>query len=146
MFKIDYDDCQSYEILPEGEYEVIIQDVKVAQTMQGKEHIQFVLKIRDDVAGQKYGGRLIFHKVWKRKDSGQYPTTEFNSIGKACKLLNGKEYSSMEQLFNDYKNRNCKVKIKHTEYNGNTYETISKWEVSNLDAPFGTFPQQELPF
>lgn len=39
------------------------------------------------------------------------------------------------------KERRYKVTVKHHEYNGKTYENISKWDVSNFELPFGTFPQ-----
>lgn len=149
MFKMDFNDCQSFDLLPEGDYEVIIEDAKVALTQAGKEHIQLTLKVRDDIATQKYGKRLIFHKLWKRLETNNYSLQEFNSIGKACKLLNGKEYKTLNELLDDYKGKNCKVTIKHHEYNGKTYESITKWDVSGFDAPFGTFPEannEEIPF
>ena len=137
MFQMNHDDVFNAEI-PDGEYEVFIKTVEENVTENGAEYCQFDLIIRNDIP-QPNQNNHIFHKVWRKKDTGEYNPKSFNAIGKAARLPNGKAYSSMEELFQDFIGRPVRVKVKNetSQYNGNTYENLNvkNWSLTKMNGP-----------
>jgi len=62
-FKLDKTKTNSFEVLPEGRYEVIIESGAVKNSSSGNPYIAFKLKVRNDVAGQSHGGRVVFYNL-----------------------------------------------------------------------------------
>jgi hypothetical protein len=124
-FQLNHDDTFDANI-PDGEFEVIIKSVEENVTQGGAEYCQFDMIIRNDVE-QPNQNNHIFHKVWRAKATGEYNPKSFNIIGKAAELPNGKVYSSMEELFQDFIGRVVRVRVKNetSEYNGQTYENLN---------------------
>src|SRR5690625_5488522 len=68
----------------------------------------------------------IFEKNFKAKATGKYNMAIINTIGKACKLQNGKTYNSFEELLGDFEGKPVLVFVKNDEnvYNGKTYNNL----------------------
>ena len=136
-FQLNHDDVFDANI-PDGEYEVFINKIHEDVTPNGAEYIQVDLIIRNDVP-QPNKNNHIFHKIWRTKATGEYNPKNFNIIGKAASLPNGKSYGSLEELFADFVGRPVRVFVKNeiSDYNGQRYENLNvkKWEPSKIDGP-----------
>jgi len=120
----------------DGTYEVFIEKAFEDATKNGAEYINFWLRIRNDIK-QKSQNQVIFHRIWKGKESGKYHTGMINTIAKAAQLPNGKSYKSMEELLNDFVRKPLKVTVKNetSEYNGTTYENLNVKAQSETEFP-----------
>jgi hypothetical protein len=126
-FSLDFADVyEGTGKIADGDYEVIVNRCSEGNTPGGAEYIEFDLIIRNDV-DQLHKNQHLFHKVWKAKDTGKYNMKTFNTIGKACKLQNGKSYKSLQELLDDYVRKTAVVNVKNetSEYNGKTYENTN---------------------
>ena len=122
-FNLDFNDVfEGAKSIPDGDYEVVINQCGENATPNGAEYIEFDLIIRNDVV-QQYQNKHIFHKVWKEKKTGKYNMKTFNTIGKACQLQNGKTYKTFQELLEDFVLKTARVTIKNeeSEYKGKTY-------------------------
>jgi Protein of unknown function (DUF669) len=138
-FSLDFNDTfEGGGKIADGDYEIIINRATEGNTPGGAEYIEFDLIIRNDVA-QAHKSQHIFHKVWKAKDTGKYNMKTFNTIGKACKLQNGKSYKSLQDLLDDFYRKTALVNVKNetNEYNGKSYENsnVKYWSPSKLTGP-----------
>lgn len=124
-FQLNHDDTFEANI-PDGEFEVVIKSVEENVTQGGAEYCQFDLVIRNDIE-QPNKNNHIFHKVWRAKATGEYNPKSFNVIGKAASLPNGKVYSTLPELFQDFIGRPVRVRVKNekSEHNGTIYENLN---------------------
>ena len=130
MFELNTNDVyEGFGLLPEGDYEVTIEEAKEDTTPGGKEHVAINLRIREDV-NQQYKRKMIFVKCWKRKDTGKYDLKQFNTIGKAVGLENGKKYKSLKDLLDDFVGLHARVTVGHHVYNDKKYENVNKWSLT----------------
>lgn len=129
-FTLNHEDAFTGDsLIPEGTYEVVIKVAKQEVTKNGKDKIGLHLVVRNDMP-QKYGNKIVFESLFKSTKTGEYMPQQFNTIGKAAKIQNGKQYTSLDQLLGDFVGKPVKVTIKHEEYNGNTNARVQKWEPS----------------
>jgi hypothetical protein len=138
-FSLDFNDVfEGQGKIADGDYEVVVNRCSEGATPGGAEYIEFDLIIRNDV-DQQHKNQHIFPKVWKAKETGKYNMKTFNTIGKACKLQNGKAYKSLQELLDDYVMKTAIVNVKNetSEYNGNTYENtnVKYWTLSKINGP-----------
>lgn len=122
--------------IADGTYEVFIEKAFEDATKNGAEYINFWLRIRNDIK-QKSQNQVIFHAIWKGKETGKYNSGMINTIGKAAQLPNGKSYKSMEELLNDFIKKPLKVTVKNetSDYNGKTYENLNVKAQSQTEFP-----------
>ncbi|PTJ15911.1 DUF669 domain-containing protein [Staphylococcus simulans] len=117
--------------IQDGTYEVVITKCEENATQSGTEHVDMRLTIRNDI-DQKFKNNIVFHKIWKAKATGKYDMRFFNTIGAAAQLQQGKQYSSIEELFKDFLGKPVRVTVKNetSEYNGKTYENLNvkRWD------------------
>lgn len=142
-FKINHNDVWD-DLVSEGEYEVYIKSAKEDVTQNGKQHIALDLVIREDFA-QKHKSCHIFAKLWPGRETRAYNSQQINSIGKALKIPNGKEYPSLAALLADFTGKSCRVKVKHEEYNGYTNAKVAGWYQSKI-GPYTAMLGEEVPF
>lgn len=147
-FTVNYDDAfEGNDLIPQGDYEVIVKKAEEKETKNGdKKYISIQLAVRNDI-DQKYKNKIIFESLFKSKDTGKYQMKQFNTISKALKIPNGKNYGSLDELLGDWNNKSMLVRIKHEEYNGNTNARVgfyneSKFKDCNHVWPVKTDNQQ----
>lgn len=127
-FKLDFN--QAYEggnsKIEDGTYEVVIEKANEDATPSGAEYINFWLRIRNDIK-QASQNQMIFHRVWKGKQTGKYNAAMINTLAKSAQLQNGKSYGSLNDLLNDFVNKPLKATVKNetSDYNGKTYENLN---------------------
>lgn len=127
---IDLDQATSFDLVPKGDYEVVIKTIEEKTTQTGIVFLSMSLIIRNDVE-QNCQNRYIFHSFWKRKEPTQadmsvngYSFKWIMSLAKAAKLPNGKNYESLEELCKDLEGRVICVTVTHDTYNGTTREVV----------------------
>lgn len=131
-FTVNYDDIvEGNDLIPVGDYEVIVRSVEERVTKNGKQHISIQLSVRNDI-DQKYKNKVVFESLWQKKDTGKYQMKQFNTISKALKIPNGKNYNSLDELISDWMHKVAKIRIKHDVYEGNTNARVSFWSESKF--------------
>src|SRR5699024_2209969 len=80
----------------------------------------------------KFQNQRIFHKVFQKKETGEYPMGFINVMAKALQIPDGKQYSNVDELLDDFKRKTAKVEVGHREWNDNTYAEVKKWYVTNF--------------
>lgn len=132
MFQFDNTDIfEGVEILPEGDYEVVVASAEENETRGGTVHIELELVVRADIE-QPYKNKHIWTQIWKTKATGQYNTKSINTIGKAFKIPSGMKVNSVEELCGLFIGKVANVKIKHEEYNGYTNAKVAFWNESRF--------------
>ena len=132
-FSTNYESSSGdYELIPAGEYEVVIRNIEERTTKKGAVGINLSLVIRNDVE-QKYKDRYLFHTLWKRKEPTEadmqvqgYSFKQIMILAKAAKLPSGKAYENVQQLCEDLLKRPLRVTVEHevSDYDGKTRENI----------------------
>lgn len=117
--------------IQDGTYETVITKFEESATQSGTEFVDVRLTVRNDI-DQKYKNNIVFHRIWKAKATQKYDMRFFNTIGSAAQLQQGKQYKSIEELFQDFLGKPVRVTVKNetSEYNGKTYENLNvkRWE------------------
>lgn len=135
-FRTDFSKSQEggSSLKPEGDYEVIVSTAEVSCTRNGKENINLVYTIRNDVA-QGYQNGLIFHSIWKvspekqTKDDqsiGGFNYSNLMAVAEAAQFPKDKEYADLNAFLAELVGKPIKVHLYHDPYNGRTYEKISQ--------------------
>lgn len=129
-FKSNYENVSQGTLKPEGDYECIIQKIEERTAQSGKQNLNISLVIRNDVQ-QGFKNGIIFHTIWKKKEPSQldeqvkgYNFNQIMALGKAAQLPEGRDYDTLNDFCEDLVNRPVKVRLKHEEYNGKTYERV----------------------
>ena len=129
-FSTNYEDVQDWDLIPKGEYEVIITKIEERTTPNGATGLNFTLVIRNDVE-QKCQNRLIFHTLWKRREPTQadmqvqgYSFKQVMQLAKVIRLPSGRNYETIYSLLDELLWKIMRVTVGHREYNGRTYEEV----------------------
>lgn len=132
--------------IKDGKYEVVITKFEESATQSGTEFVDVRLTVRNDI-DQPYKNQIVFHRIWKAKATGKYNMKFFNTIGAAAQLQQGKQYSSIEELFQDFLGKPVLVAVKNeiSEYNDKTYENLNvkRWEKTNFPELAHKFKTEE---
>ena len=132
-FTVDHSQASGgTDLLPEGEYEVIIKYASEDVTKGGTMYINVTCVIRNDIE-QKFKNKYVWYSIWRKKEptpadlscSG-YSSKQIQNLSKAVKLPDGKEYENIADWCDDLKNHVFKVTIEHEEYKGKTQAKV-KW-------------------
>ncbi len=97
---------QERTLIPEGEYECLVQSCSVKESMSGKKYVEFDFFIRKDVE-QKAQGRHIFKKFFE-DENGVLPEKKIGKYAFALGIPKGQEFEPWE-LQGAY----CLVNITH---------------------------------
>ena len=129
-FSTNYEDVQDFDLIPKGEYEVIITKIEERTTPNGATGLNFALTIRNDVE-QNCKNRCIFHTLWKRREPTQadmqvqgYSFKQIMQLAKSVRLPSGKSYETVYSLCDELSGKIMRVTVGHREYNGRTYEDV----------------------
>ena len=144
-FSTNYEDVQDFDIIPKGEYEVVITKIEERTTKNGATGLNFTLVIRNDVE-QKCKNRCIFHTLWKRREPTQadmqvqgYSFKQIMQLAKAVRFPSGKSYETVYNLCDELGGKIMRVTVGHREYNGRTYEEIKYMNESQFHECKHTF-------
>ena len=68
-----------------------------------------------------------------------------NGVAKALRIENGKRFSSLQELLDDFLGKTARVTVKHEEYNGKKNVRIQSWEQSRLETCNHQFKLENTP-
>lgn len=132
--KLDYSNVNEYELLPEGEYEMLIEKSGLEIDNKNRERISLQMVVRNDV-NQPNKNAKLFHSIYKSKEpkpidmqSNGYSFASLMQIAKAVRLEENKDYPSLQALIADFINRPVKATIYHDTYNGKTSARVQWWK------------------
>lgn len=147
---IKYDSSKATEgqfaPLPAGDYECIIESGAVKKGSTGNEYIDFKLKVRDDVDGQAYGGRVLWGKLHFTEASHGILMGFLKNIG----TPEGKEFPTIESLKDYAVGKAISARVKITQWKGEdrnevAYMNASKVGGGKIDNPLDDVPMND-PF
>ena len=77
-----FSNTETYELIPEGDYEVVLATAEIKKTNDGsRQYISCKFTIRTDVEGQTNGGRSIFDNIWGDKEkTGQFDNRKLQKL------------------------------------------------------------------
>lgn len=144
--KANYSENQenSFEPLPKGEYEMIIQSAQERATNNGAEALRIKLVVRNDLDNtndlqKKYHNRVVFDDNWKRKATHQYDMDGFQYILEACRIPEGTDIPDVQTFTDMITNKPVRVYVKQqeNEYQGNvTIENqVAPWNYKPTKFP-----------
>ena len=130
MIQADYSNLPQNDnnsIVPEGDYEVVIKEVKEGvSTQKGTPFVQFELIIRNDI-NQQFKNKHLWYVVYDTpitREKGQYP-------GNIWKVLQNAGVPD-KSTFKDYQDvtrtiygRPVVATVKHQDYNGNKQARVT---------------------
>lgn len=137
-FSTDYSEVKDFELVPVGEYEVIIMKIEERVTPNGKTGLNIKMIIRNDVE-QGSKNRYLFHTFWKRREPTKadiqvqgYGFNQIMQLAKAAKLPSGKSYENVNALCADLIGHPMRVTINHEEFNGKQRENVRYMNPTNF--------------
>ena len=147
-FSTSYEDMGP-ELVPEGDYETVIENAMETATQRGYPYISVRCRIRGDVP-QDCRGKLIFYDLWPKKNPTQedeavngYSFKQIMSLSRAAELANGAHFSGMDDWCDALVGRAVRLSVEHSEYNGRTSARV-KW-ANPTNHPEVAYPPQEHP-
>lgn len=157
FFKFDESNASTpFELVEEGEYEVVIVNAEAGKTQAGKPKLSVDFEIRSDVNQNHQGAKILYNTFTFEHEVS---VKIVNSLLKACGFANGHPFSSPEDMANQLFNKFLKVTVKHEEYdkevNGKkekrTAAKAKYYNVSDVNPPQPSSPQitvgdSDLPF
>lgn len=137
----------SFEAVPEGNYEMIINNAKEDATKNGAETLQIDLLVRNDLdnvpdlaaTNKKYHNRHVFVDNWKRKATNQYDMQGFQYILQAAKVPEGTPIHTVDDFIKLITGVPVQVFVKQelNKYNGNEtlVNRVAPWNFSETKFP-----------
>lgn len=131
-FTMDYSNNSTFELIPEGEYECIIERGMENATKFGTPYLELQFVVRRDV-DQPQQGQRINHTMWMKKNPDSmdaqfygYSAKQILKLSEAAGLTAGRSYQDFEEWFEDLTGRLVRVTVEHSTYNGRTNARV-KW-------------------
>jgi hypothetical protein len=124
-FTVNHKEAGGFGVLPEGEYEVVISNVKMKKSGGGEDMLNLELTIRKDFE-QEGQGRKIFDNLLCR-DTMMW---KFQQVFKAIGEPDGIEYNSLEDIASALKFRTACVKVIIGEYQGDEKNEVKYYKES----------------
>jgi len=97
--KIDAE--EEFELLPENDYEVVLEKIEQKQTPSGKKKLQLSYRVRSDV-DQEFKNRVVFEDIWEEKDNpGIYNHRRLNKLmGTQENINEGDQFDTIQDVIN----------------------------------------------
>jgi hypothetical protein len=109
---------KKYEVLPEGDYEIVISAVEKRQSTSGNDMLKLTLTVRNDIQqeGQK-------RKVWDYLVDTEKAKFKFQQVAKSLGIANAKTFNTIDEFANEILYKSARIRIKHerSEYNNKVY-------------------------
>lgn len=135
FLKVNYEEAGNFDVLPIGEYECFVSEVKVVESSTGKPMVKSTLTIRDDVeqGGQK---RKLFDNMVEQESM----MWKFQQVAKAVQIPNDAELESLADFAAAIQFKPVCVKVGQKIYNGEQQNEIKAWKESKIGGDFGNSP------
>ena len=125
-FRTNYQN-QQQSLIPEGQYEVVIENGQETATRNGIPCIAMTFSVRKDI-DQQCQGQKIFHNIYMKHEPneddlsvGGYNYYQIMALSKAIGLEEGTEIPSADAWAMFLNGKEVSIAVRHEVYNGNTY-------------------------
>lgn len=128
FFNVNHAEAGNFGVLPEGEYEVIISDIKKKQTKaKNADMLNLTLTIRDDYEqeGQK-------RKVFDNLVAMEAVAFRWQQIYAAVGIEDNASFTSLEDIIEALHMKALRVKLKIEEYNGSDKNAVAFYKKSMI--------------
>lgn len=140
-----------FEPIPAGYYEMTIDSTGPDATKGGTEYIKVALRVRKDLdqalpeTNGKYHNRLVFAKVWRRRETGQYDQDDLSFIIQAAGYEPGTKVEDWNDWSQKLEGKNVRVKVGVSEdtYQGKTTKRNQVWPSDFEPTQFPTQAQMQ---
>lgn len=122
FLRTDYSDVGGFGVLPNGEYECIVSEVKVTESKAKEPMLKVTLTIRDDIE-QEGRKRKLFENTVERDTLAW----KFNQMAKACQLEEGLDLETLADFATAIQYKCVRVKLGQREYNGEMQNEVKGW-------------------
>lgn len=162
-FNINYEEIDNYTVKP-GKYEAVVKSATINENKNGKQRIQIVLTIRNDVE-QAGKNKCYFYDIYKALD----PSPNDNAIGgfifsfvmkiaQACSIPANSTFESLDDLLKALVDKPVLMTVGTEKWNGRTYEKVTNveqtqntdcrhvWKTQQNAQPAQTFVSQPQSF
>lgn len=125
---------REFDLIPEGEYEVIIRNIEEKKSMTGSNtKLNFSLVVRNDVE-QKFKNAYLFHEIWKKLEPNEDDKSVDNynydqlmqTVASVGGIPDGTEFETVQELCKVLVGKLLRVTVKHSTYNGKTTAKIDQ--------------------
>lgn len=125
-FQLDFSKISNTSVA-DGDYEAVISNVNEDANANGTEFVNFDMVIRNDVTEQKFQNAHVFHRIYRNKQTNEFPQGMIFQVAKAAGMQDGKKYNSFEDFMNDMIGKPVKLRVKNesSEYQGKTYQNLN---------------------
>ena len=122
----------SYGLLAEGEYEVVIERVEEKVSTNGKKNISIMFRVRDDIE-QDGKNRVLFESIWKEKDTDFYNRKRLNQLLGTQHFEDGKTFKDINDVLDNIKGAYLIAVVKqvYNDYKQEDENGISYYKTSN---------------
>lgn len=124
-------------VIPEGEYEVIIEKVELQANKDNTNKCIFLqYRIREDV-DQEYKRFVIFERIWQNRETHQFNLDRLNRLlSSATKLADGKVFNTLNEVLEELKDSKLRVvvKIEHDDYRDEDRNFVYFYKSSKVQA------------
>lgn len=127
LIKVDEVVRKEFDLLPEGDYECIIEKYDTPAPVNGDDASRVQFLIREDVH-PTLKGRKLFSNI--RASWGW----AFSAIGAAVNIPKGTEFETLADFLNEVKGKAIRLTVKHKPYNGKTYANVTAFKPSTAPA------------
>lgn len=139
----DYSQSQDNELMPAGAYEALIEEVQQGTSKNGKENIQYKLRIRKDLdtalpdTNGKQHNRVVFGTIWYRdKQDGKgyrLQPGDMAKVEEAVGIPDKTTFNSFEDFEKQFLNKAVKINVTINEYKNNMGEPTKNNQVNFWD-------------
>lgn len=118
----------------ETSHEVVINKAWVTIREDRNNYIMLEMFVREDIPS-RFKGTKMMYKI-PSFSNGKFDINELSEMGEACGLENGKVYTSIRDLLDDFKDRECKVYtckgVRENDQQRREYLDILGWEKTDI--------------
>ena len=147
MFKINHEEAKSFELIAQGDYEVVVVNYEMGQSTSGNNKITVDYEIRSDVP-QAHQGQKIQYDNFTITEKAMW---RLQAIAKAAQFPNGMTFNSYKEWADTLVGKHLIVTVGHREHNGNKYPEVKGFKesvagpVQQNGAPITVSPE-DVPF
>jgi hypothetical protein len=113
-------------LIPEGEYEVILERFNEGETPNGKKKLDLMFRMKDIESQSKFRGRALFDTIWKERESEFYNRKRLNMLMGTQEFEDGKTFSSISEIIQELSQAHLRIKVVIT------YDDYRKEDVNRI--------------
>lgn len=141
-------------LIPDGEYEVILERFTEGETPSGKKKLDLMFRIQDIDGQDNVKRRTLFDTIWKERDSEFYNRKRINMLLGTQHFEDGKTFANIQELIQEMIETRLRVKVviayddyRKEDVNRIQYYMSSQHQPKQIESkPKVEISEDDLPF